>query len=358
MKSLIPLVLVFLGCSAYADDPGTGENAAEVPRKVTKAVSLHVDAPKYPQRALRRGIEGWVIVGFTVTKDGSTDEIEVLSNSIEDYFDDAAIEATRTRTYQPATLSGKPVMQGNMSVRVVFELKDSSGGVSKPFLKVYKKASRALDDKDYELAKSLIDKLEQNEKRLLAEVCYLDMLKARYFEERGNSKATLRYLERALAIADMVASKPIYISLLKRAIVANAKANSFHASLKHYDKLLEVDKELSPDDPIHQLATRERQTLNSDSTIQTTGKTAQSCRACVDRGVYIWSHILNRSRFLIDQVLGEVSEIELLCDHSTTSIAYTPETAWSVNRDGGECKIRVFGEKGTTFRLVELAPES
>ena len=351
------VLLLFLIISSFSVYAGNDENIAKVLRNGTKPVPINVEAAVYPRRALQRHIEGWVVVGFVIKADGTTDEIEVLNSSIDHYFDDAAIEAARTRTYEPSTLRGKPVMQRNMSARYRFQITQSNGGVSKSFLRVYRKASKAIDEEDLELAKTLIDKLDGDEKRLLAEICYLDMLKARYFEKQGNAKATLKYIERALVIADTTASKPIYITLLKQAIVANGKANNFHTSLKHYDTLLVTDSDLAPDDPIHKFVSRERQILNGETSIQTTGKVSRSCRNCGTSGGYFWGHMLNRSRFSIDQVSGELYEIEMVCQNSSVTVVYSPETAWSVNKDGGECSIRVLGEKDTTFRLVELARE-
>ena len=353
-SSVLLIALIISSFSVYA---GNDENIAKVLRKGTKAVPLNIDAPVYPRRALERHIEGWVIVGFIIKSDGTTDKIEVLNSSIDNHFDDAAIEATLSRTYEPSTLRGEPVMQGNMSVRYVFQIKQSEGGVSRSFLKVYRKASRAVDDEDFELAKTLIDKLDGEERRLMAEVCYIDMLKARYFDKLGNAKATLKHVERALVIADTSASKPIYIHLLKQAIVANGKANNFRISLEHYNTLLEIDGELAPDDPIHKFVSHEKQILNGESNIQTTGTVSRTCRNCGTSGGYFWGHMLNRSRFSIDQVVGEVYEIEIVCQSSSVMVVYAPEMAWSVNQDGSECSIRVYGEKDTSFRLVELAQE-
>jgi TonB family protein len=307
--------------------------------------------------ALRRGIEGWVVIRLAVKADGTTDDIEVVATSIEDYFDDAAVAAARARIYQPATLQGKPVMQRNILVRSIFQFKNSKGGVSKPFLKSYRKTKSAMENGDLELAKSLIDKLDGNESRLLAEVCYLDMLKSIYYAKKGDNRATLRYLEHALVIADDVASKDIYIGLLRQSIVINAKANNYQTSLKRYNTLLETDEGIAPDDPIHNYVKRIREILNGEAAIQTMGKISLVCKTC-ETPVGFWRHVLNRNRFLIDQVVGELHEVEIVCQNSSVSVAHNPETAWSVNKDGGECIIRVFGEEKTTFRLVELENES
>lgn len=358
MKILSLLILSLVCCSVYADNSTQEDNILIVSEKGTKAIPLHIEAPKYPQRALRRGIEGWVNVGFTVKADGTTDNIEVFDSSVEEYFDDAAVEAVRARTYQPATRSGKPVMQGNITARYTFLLKGSDGAVSRTFLNMYKEASQAIADNELEQAKILIDELDTSKKKRLAEVCYLDTLKATYFDKKGDDKATLVHVERALAIADEVASEAVYINLLRQGIVDNGKANNFHTSLEHYNTLLEVDHKLGSDDPIHKFARRVEQVVNGDTNIPTMGTLKRPCRSCEASDQYFWRHILNRKRFLIDQTTGQLNEIEIACENSTASVVYRPEVAWTVNKDGGDCSIRVFGDKGTTFRLVELANES
>lgn len=358
MKPQTLLFLALLSWSLHADNSDNESNVVDVLAKGTYAEPANIEAPVYPQRALRRGIEGWVIVGFVTKEDGTTDEIEVLESSIDDYFDEAAIDATRARTYQPATVSGKPVMQGNMSVRYIFAISDSEGGVSRRFHGTFEKASKAIDYGDLATAKKLIDELDESKKRLLAEVCYLDLLKARYYSNMGDDKLTLQYVERALVIADTVATKEIYVNLLKQGIVDNAKINNFQDSLKHYEALLEVEDGVKADDPIHGFVSRIKEALDGPDTIQSTGAITLSCKSCESPGASFWRHTLNRSRFLIDQVNGKLSEIEIVCQNSTISVAYVPETAWSVNRDAGDCRITVFGDKDTTFRLVELSKET
>ncbi len=356
MKLFIILVFAFITGLTHATDP-VKEDVAEILSQRTNVEPIKVDAPVYPHRALRSGIEGWVVLKFVVKADGTTDEIEVFESSIEDYFDDAAIEATKKRIYKPATLQGKPVMRGNIYLRTIFQITNSDGGVSKPFLKSYRAVSKALDDGNLERANKLIEKLDGKEKRLLTEVCYLDMLKARYFEKMGNDKATLRHVERALVIADDVATKRIYINLLRQAVVDNGKTNNFQASLKHYETLIEVDKKMAPDDPIHSYVTRINQVLDGNGDINIKGGIPLSCKKCEGPGGF-WQHVLNRNRFLIDMVVGELSEIGIICQNSSVTVVYKEQMAWSVNRDAGECSISVRGEKGTTFRLVELPNES
>src|SRR5690606_928374 len=55
----------------------------------------------HPRRAPQRGIEGYVVVGFTVTKQGTVREPYVVEAQPESIFDQAAMDAVLTFKYQP-----------------------------------------------------------------------------------------------------------------------------------------------------------------------------------------------------------------------------------------------------------------
>ena len=76
-------------------------------------------APSYPSDALKKGIEGWVELAFTVMPNGSVDEIEVRNASPADTFDDAATKAIRQWRFEPVMRNGKAVPQRAM-VRLRF----------------------------------------------------------------------------------------------------------------------------------------------------------------------------------------------------------------------------------------------
>jgi TonB family protein len=76
-------------------------------------------APSYPSDALKKGIEGWVELAFTVMPNGTVDEIEVRNASPADTFDDAATRAIRQWRFEPVMRNGKAVPQRAM-VRLRF----------------------------------------------------------------------------------------------------------------------------------------------------------------------------------------------------------------------------------------------
>jgi TonB family protein len=76
-------------------------------------------APSYPSDALKKGIEGWVELAFTVMPNGSVTDIEVRNASPAEIFDDAAVRAVRQWRFEPVVRNGKTVPQRAM-VRLRF----------------------------------------------------------------------------------------------------------------------------------------------------------------------------------------------------------------------------------------------
>jgi len=78
-------------------------------------------APVYPARAAARGIEGYVIVEFTVTRTGTTKDIVVVE-STSSLFDRAAIEAAAKFKYKPRVIDGEPVEVPGVRNKITFVL--------------------------------------------------------------------------------------------------------------------------------------------------------------------------------------------------------------------------------------------
>jgi TonB family protein len=76
---------------------------------------------RYPYRAHRRDISGWVDVLFTVTTSGETANIEVVRAEPENFFDGSAIKAVQKWTFQPREYRGQLINQ-RTAARLVFEL--------------------------------------------------------------------------------------------------------------------------------------------------------------------------------------------------------------------------------------------
>jgi protein TonB len=78
-------------------------------------------APVYPARAAQRGIEGYVIVEFTVTRTGTTKDIAVVE-STSSLFDRAAVDAAGKFKYRPRVIDGEPVEVPGVRNKITFVL--------------------------------------------------------------------------------------------------------------------------------------------------------------------------------------------------------------------------------------------
>ena len=79
--------------------------------------------PVYPRRALSRGIEGYVIVEFTVTKQGTTKDIRVVE-STSGMFENAAMKAASKFKYKPRVVDGQPIEVPGVQNKITFEIED------------------------------------------------------------------------------------------------------------------------------------------------------------------------------------------------------------------------------------------
>jgi periplasmic protein TonB len=77
-----------------------------------KALGKYVDGKKnhkYPEEARKNKIEGKVVIGFIINKDGACSDFEVLKG-IGYGCDEAAVEAFRKMpNWKPGLVDGKPV---------------------------------------------------------------------------------------------------------------------------------------------------------------------------------------------------------------------------------------------------------
>ena len=78
-------------------------------------------APVFPQRAAARGLEGYVVLEYTVTPTGAVENVIVVESS-DDIFEESAIHAIQRFKYKPRIVEGRPVHVHGVRTRVSFEL--------------------------------------------------------------------------------------------------------------------------------------------------------------------------------------------------------------------------------------------
>lgn len=78
--------------------------------------------PMYPQRLADQGIEGYVLLSFTITPSGGVSDVSVLESKPAGAFDRSAKKALKRWRYDPQLVDGKPVARRGQTVRLDFAL--------------------------------------------------------------------------------------------------------------------------------------------------------------------------------------------------------------------------------------------
>lgn len=113
-----------IGISANVDtsmalDTGGGFSMASADGDAVPMVRV---PPQYPERALQRGIEGRVLIEFTISKSGSVKDAKVVAYEPNTIFNKAALKAVRQWKYNPKIVNGKAVEQPGVRIAIPFKL--------------------------------------------------------------------------------------------------------------------------------------------------------------------------------------------------------------------------------------------
>ena len=79
-------------------------------------------APQYPRRAQSRGIEGYVILEYTVTVQGTVRDPVIVESAPKNVFDKAAIKSALRYKYKPRVVDGVAVEVPGVRTRINFVL--------------------------------------------------------------------------------------------------------------------------------------------------------------------------------------------------------------------------------------------
>ena len=80
--------------------------------------------PIYPRRALQRGISGYVVLEFTVTKTGAVRDVVVVEEEPAHMFSRAAIKAAERFKYKPRIVDGVAADVLGVRNKIVFAIEE------------------------------------------------------------------------------------------------------------------------------------------------------------------------------------------------------------------------------------------
>ncbi len=80
-------------------------------------------APIYPRRAQSRGLEGYCILEFTVTRQGTVRDVSTVECT-STLFERASTDAAYKFKYKPRVVNGEPIEVPGVRNKITFQLED------------------------------------------------------------------------------------------------------------------------------------------------------------------------------------------------------------------------------------------
>lgn len=87
-----------------------------------QAMPLYRVEPVYPAKALKRSVEGFVTLSFTIDEMGKATNIKVVEAKPVRMFEREAIQAVKKWKYQPQIVDGQAISQNGQTITVEFKI--------------------------------------------------------------------------------------------------------------------------------------------------------------------------------------------------------------------------------------------
>lgn len=347
------LLILTAGHTSVAANPkGETNTTVEIPAQAPPVFpqAIKRSRPHYPIKAANKGIEGWVLLEFSIETDGSVSEIIILDSSPVGIFEKSSIKAVRRWKYPPIESDGK-IVKIRTQVVLTFEL-EGSGGVSKGFKRSFRSAEKALNLGELATALQLIEELERDHVRNSTELAYFEYLHSRYFLATKNYHLAMVKLRRAGQGGWKYFYRTKRFELLQVLFSLEVAEHQYISALETFDQL-KATKLLKKSDPLHEKYVAVVTILKGEAPIVVPGLLTETCYECAEDQLQM-RHKLARKSFYIDEVNGEIEVLHLSCGKYWADLEFDPELTWTIGEDWGQCELSIKGLSQTRFRLIEM----
>ena len=113
------LCLAVVSPSFAASVKGTSPAGNAVDVEISKTPKL-----KYPRRAERLGVEGYVIVGFDLSDEGELVDLRVIESQPRLMFDKSALKFVEGMKFEVPEEDGRKITTSDIKFRVQFQLQN------------------------------------------------------------------------------------------------------------------------------------------------------------------------------------------------------------------------------------------
>lgn len=121
--------------AAAASHAGSGMYEVEVSGlqglNILEGSTVWQPEPLYPSLALRRGLEGEVLVEYSINASGKAENIRILDAAPRGFFNNATIGALESATFAPTYEEGQAVAVAGIKKRFIYRIEREADGESR-----------------------------------------------------------------------------------------------------------------------------------------------------------------------------------------------------------------------------------
>ncbi len=323
-----------------------------IPPGFVPAVLSSRSPPEFPEADAAEEREGWVRLGFTIDAEGETKDIVVLDHVGSQNMARAARLAVKRWRYKPATEQSQPVEQFANSAEILFRDQRIGNAAIHDAVVVKFDEGRALiaSGKYAEGIKVLEQTFELP--LTLFERARVSFALAYAYERSKDMPRALVHVRHALIEGGKFLEKAVLPAAQRLRLRVEVANGNFHYAACA-PKMPESDK-FDPtgadrketvkivDDALATLASPEPLAVRATLIANAAGGEGG-----------IWEHPLSRRKFKFAALIGQIQEFRLNCVRQLSNGPVDETTQVSVPQSAGTCILRVRGEVGAAFRLIE-----
>lgn len=304
--------------------------------------------PYYPPMDLLTESEGWALLGYSIAANGTPQNIAVLDRMGSKHVLKASIDALNAWRYKPAQLRGQPIAQHGITLSVLYRFNaDSTAVVHDVFTQKYNYGRAQLrNGKPREAIATLESAFEHS--LVLHEQTMLSYALATAYWSLNDGPRALQYIRHALIEGGQFLDPKARPAARRLHLILEAKDSNFEFVACWKPPAGDAGDDDSGD--VARIKAQVAAALANPQPLALEGTLATN--PWVEGPAY-WEHPLLRRKFAFDSLKGAVRNLRLTCQTLTLDGEINETSQWSVPDSAGNCVLRVFGDPGATFRLIE-----
>ena len=207
------------GCAVMNLDPETPEDAFEK------------QGPRFPESEYVKGHEGWVLVGYTVTRSGLINDIGILESSGSEAFEEAAVETIEDWRFEPGA-------EREETALVSFVYFRSEILLSRRFKSYYDKAHGLIDKGELDAAEDILADIRELPDLTTNELAYSYLTEGRIAGARGDYERQLMLFRRAVRNDGHWLDRKNYLASMRMIVILEIRLHDYASAVWDYDALV------------------------------------------------------------------------------------------------------------------------